>query len=206
MYPIKLGDCLSGGRGTGGGGGLGARPLLPGWQELGVCTRLLFAWVAGGGRSVLTSFLPGRLEGGLSALSFCLNVRKMGGPLSLPRCEDDNGTWGGAGGGVREGGIAYSSSQGEGGIALTPSLVCEDARFDSSQSSSLVSKQRSRTTVLAPLCSNRSCCCRGWGRGRNCRCRRRRRVLSARNFPLLTPGLGSPSTGGLEPSSRSRHS
>ena len=89
MYPIKLGDCLSvlvtitGGRGTGGGGGLGARPLLPpgvqelagvglgvptsflpGWLEGGSCTCLLFARVAGGGRGVLTSFLPGWLEGG----------------------------------------------------------------------------------------------------------------------------------------------
>ena len=198
--------CLLFAKVAGGGHGV-LTSFLPGWLGGCSCTHLLFAWVAGGGRSVLTSFLPGRLEGGLSALSFCLNVRKMGGPLSLPRCEDDNGTWGGAGGGVSEGGIAYSSSQGEGGIALTPSLVCEDARFDSSQSSSLVSKQSSRTTVLAPFCSNRSCCCRGWGRGRSCRCRRRRRrVPSARTLPLLTPGVGSPSTGGLEPSSRSRHS
>ena len=34
----------------------------------------------------------------------------------------------------------------------------------------------------------------------------RRRVPSARTLFLLTPGVGSPSTGGLEPVSRSRHS
>ena len=46
-----------------------------------------------------------------------------GGALSLPRCEDDDGAWGGAGGGVREGGVTYPFPvlQGEGKIALGPS-------------------------------------------------------------------------------------
>ena len=118
------------------------------------------------------------------------------GALSLPRCEDDDGAWGGAGGGVREGRIAYSSSvrQGEGGLALGPSLVCEEAGFDSSQSSSLVSEQRSRTTVLAPLCSNRSCCCRG----RGCRvCRGCRVGGPGTGAPLLCAGHPAPPPGGL---------
>ena len=65
-----------------------------------------------------------------------------GGALSLPRCEDDDGAWGGPEGSVREGGITYSSSvhQGEGGLVLGPSLVCEEAGFNSPQSSSFVSK------------------------------------------------------------------
>ena len=43
------------------------------------------------------------------------------------------GAWGGAGGGVREGGVAYTFPvcQGEGEIAFDLSLVCEDARLDS---------------------------------------------------------------------------
>ena len=145
---------------------------------------------------MLTSFLPGRLEGGVNARLLLPECPEDGGALSLPRCKDDDGAWGGAGGGVREGGIAYSSSvrQGEGGLALDPSLVCEEAGFDSSQSSSLVSEQRSRTTVLAPLCSNRSCCCRG----RGCRvCRGCRVGGPSTGAPLLCAGHPAPPPGGL---------
>ena len=100
---------------------------------------------------------------------------------------------------MREGGVAYHFPvcQGEGEIALDPSLVCENAGLDSPESSSFISEQGSGTTVFAPLCSNRSCCCRGRG-CRMCRGCRGCRVggLSTR-APLLSAGLPAPPPGGL---------
>ena len=98
----------------------------------------------------------------------------------------------------------------EGGSALNLHLRLEEAWLDPSQPPPLVSEEGSRSS---PPGSSR-CRARGRGRGssrargrgRGCRCRRRRGVPSAGTLPLLTPGVGSPSTGGLEPSSRIRHS
>ena len=80
-------------------------------------------------------FLPGWLEGGVDThliLPGCLE--DGGGALSLPRCKEDDGAGGGAGGGVREAGVVYPfpACQGEGGwreggTALDLNLVCEDA-------------------------------------------------------------------------------
>jgi hypothetical protein len=91
---------------AGGGRGVPAS-FLPAWLDGGSCTHLLFAWVAGGGRGVLASFLPGWLEGGLDARLLLPGCLEDGGALSCPQYEDDDGAWGGAGGGVREGGVTY---------------------------------------------------------------------------------------------------
>ena len=63
---------------------------------------------------------------------------------------------------MREGEVAYPFPVclGEGEIALNLSLVCENAWLDSPESSSFISEQGFGTTVFAPFCSNRRCCCR----------------------------------------------
>ena len=96
----------------------------------------------------------------------------------------------------------------EGGSALNLHLRLEEAWLDPSQPPPLVYEEGSRSLPPGPLrCMARGRGrCRTRGRGRGCHCRRSRKVPSAGTLPLLTPGLSSPSTGGLEPSSRSRHS
>ena len=89
--------------------------------------------------------------------------------------------------------------EGRSALYLHPRL--EEAWLDPSQSSSLVSEEGTWSPPSGPS----GCRARGWGRGWSrsrrggCSCRRRRRVPSTGTRPLLTSGLGSPSTGGLEP-------
>ena len=89
--------------------------------------------------------------------------------------------------------------EGRSALYLHPRL--EEAWLDPSQSPSLVSEEGSWSPPPGPS----GCRARGRGRGgsrsrrRGCSCRRRRRVPSTGTLSLLTSGLGSPSTGGLEP-------
>ena len=91
----------------------------------------------------------------------------------------------------------------EGRSALDLHLRLEEAWLDPSQSPPLVSEEGSGSSPPGPSRCRARGRGRGRSRGRGCPCRRRRRVPSAGTLPLLTPGLGSPSTGGLEPMSRS---
>ena len=98
----------------------------------------------------------------------------------------------------------------EGGSVLDLHLRLEEAWLDPSQPPPLVSEEGPRSSLPGhSRCRTRGRDrgrCRAGGRGRGCHCRRRRRVPIALTLPFLTSGLGSPSTGGLEPSSRSRNS
>ena len=92
----------------------------------------------------------------------------------------------------------------EGGKALNLGLLCEDSRFDSSQSPSLVSEQGSGTTAPDPSGRGRGCCCRRC-RSRGCRSWRCGGGGLGSWLPLLSPGLTAPPPGGLVVMPRDKH-
>ena len=85
--------------------------------------------------------------------SFCLNVRKMGGPFLFLAVRMTIGRGEGRSCGVREGGVAYPFPvcQGEGEIALDLSLVCVNAGLNLPESSLFISEQGSKTMFLLPF-------------------------------------------------------